>query len=144
MKFVAIRDLSGFRPVDDRGRDLMGKVKFGKQVVIEVKQARNVKELRLYWALMHLIFPNQSTWPTEEDLSDAIKCAVGHCTETKLKDGRLMVRPKSISFAKSEQAEWRAFLDRVMTLITTKILPGVTKEDLKRELEEITGATKTR
>lgn len=139
MKFIVTRELGSLRPVDDRGRDLLSQLKVGFQYQVEVKRPRNIKELRLYWALIHLIFPNQSTWLTEEDLSDAIKCAVGHCETTTLKDGKIMVRPKSIAFSKADQDQWKAFLDRVIQLVITKIIPGTTEEHLRAELETITG-----
>ena len=34
---------------------------------------------------------------------------------------------------------WLVFLDRVMEVIVTLVIPGLSKSDLRRELEEITG-----
>lgn len=143
MKIILLKTDSGLIPAMGRDRELFAKIKPGKFVLVEIRQPRNIKQLKLYWSLIHLIFPNQSTWKTEEDLSDAIKCAVGHCEQTTLKDGRLMVRPKSISFSKADQEQWEAFFQDVINLVITKILPGVKEADLRRELEEMTGGSKT-
>lgn len=139
MRLHCVRTLTGLAPCDERDRDLLSKLKVGKQVTVEVKQSRNIKELRLYYALIHLIFPQQSTWETEDDLDDAIRCAVGHCTKTTLKSGEIMVRPRRLAFGKLDQTSWRDYLDRVMRLTTTKIIPGLDEGDLRRELETITG-----
>lgn len=139
MKLICIRDLGTLRPVDDRGRELLSKLKLGFQYQVEVKRPRNLQQLRLYWALMHLIFPQQSRYLNEEDLSDAIKCAVGHCEEMSLKDGRIAVRPLSIAFSKADQDKWESFFKAVIDLVTTKIIPGLDEGDLRRELELITG-----
>lgn len=135
MKLMMTKTISGLVPSLAQDRELFSKLKIGKEYVAEIKQPRNVQQLKLYWSLIHLIFPEQKTWTTKEDLSDAIKCAVGHCEQTTLKDGRIMVRPKSISFAKADQSQWEAFFDNVMELVITKILPGVEKTALKNELE---------
>ena len=140
MKLHCVRTISGLVPCDERDRDLLSKLKIGKIVSVEVKQSRNIKELRLYFALIHLVFPQQSTWETEDDLDDAIRCAVGHCTKMTLKSGEIMVRPKRLAFGKLDQMQWRDYFDRVMRLVTTKIIPGLDAGDLRRELEEITGA----
>lgn len=139
MKLVCVRTLDGLRPADERDRELISKLKLGKLVTVEVRQSRNIRELRLYFAILHLIFPQQSTWETVDDLDDAIRCAVGHCTKTTLKNGEIMVRPKRLSFNKLSQMDWRDYLDRVMRLVTTKIIPGLDMGDLRRELEAMTG-----
>lgn len=142
MRLICLRDFNGLKPVGDRDRELLGKLKLGAEVVVEIKRPRNLKQLKLYWSLIHLIFPQQSRYPTEEDLSDAIKCAVGHCEETPLKSGKIMVRPKSISFSKTDQSQWEAFFNAVIQLVITKIIPGVNEADLRRELEDMTGLSK--
>lgn len=136
--FFAKVENGRLQPVDDVGREYLAR-KHGKTVRVTVSEPRNIKQLRLYWALIHLVFPNQSTWLTPEDLSDAIKCAVGHCEQTTLKDGRIMVRPKSISFSKADQSQWEAFFDAVVRLVITKVIPGTKEDDLRRELEEMVG-----
>jgi hypothetical protein len=135
--FIAICNLGTLRASDVQGRELLQKIKQGQQVEVVIKQARNGKQHRLYWALMGLIYPHQSRYATQEQLSNAIKCAVGWCDQIELAGGRIMAVPKSISFANMPQEEFGQFFDKVIELVLEKILPGVTSEDLRRELEEI-------
>jgi hypothetical protein len=137
VSFIAARNLSGLRPVDAHGVDLLAKIKQGQQVEIIVKRARNGRQHRLYWALIGLIHPQQRLYTTQEQLSNAMKCAVGWCDEVPLNSGKVMVTPRSISFANMDQTEFQQFFDKIIDLVVEKILPGVTSEDLKRELEEI-------
>jgi transposase len=137
--FICINRLGVLCPVDQQGRDAVAKLKMGQQVQVEVKRARNGKQHRLYWALIGLIHSQQSRYATQEQLSNVIKCAVGWCDEVELKDGRLMVTPRSIAFANAKQEEFEQFFTKVIQLVITKILPGVAEADLRRELEEMVG-----
>lgn len=140
--FICVNRLGSLVPVDQHGRDAMAKVKIGSQVQVEVKRARNPKQHRLYWALINLIHGQQSRYTTHDQLSNALKCAVGWCDEIELKDGRIMAIPKSIAFANMKQAEFEQFFDAVIKLVITKILPGVKEADLRSELEEMTGVSR--
>lgn len=140
--FICVNRLGVLAPVDDQGRDAIAKVKMGKQVEVTIKRARNAKQHRLYWALIHLCHSQQSTYATQEDLSDAIKIAVGHCTSYPLLNGKIMMKPKSIAFANMAQDQFEQFFERVIHLVITRILPNVLETDLRRELEEMTGLSR--
>lgn len=133
--FVALKKLGSIRPVDQVGIDILAKLREGEQVMVEVKRARNGKQHRLYWALMNLIYSQQSRYATLEQLSNAIKCAVGYCDEIETKGGKVLVIPKSIAFHAMSQESFTEFFDRVIELVTTKILPNVSDADLRAELE---------
>jgi hypothetical protein len=47
------------------------------------------------------------------------------------------VSPKSISFATMDQTSFSQFYDRALEVITTKILPGVDKQDLTDRVKKI-------
>lgn len=131
--------LGSLKPVDQAGLDALAKMRQGTQVLIAMKRARNPRHHRLYWALMALIHPQQELYTTVEQLSNAMKCAVGWCDKITLKDGTIMAIPKSISFANMAQAEFDQFFERIIQLVVTKILPGVDSQDLKNRLEEMIG-----
>lgn len=136
-QFIATTSHGALRPVDQTGQDMLAGLKPGQEVVVTVKRARNLKQLRKYWKLIAIIHPQQSRYPTEKKLSDMIKTSLGFCEETPLKDGRIMVQPDSLAFESMPQAEFDIFFNRVIDLVVTRILPGVKEEDLRRELEEM-------
>ncbi len=139
MKIIAQNHLGTLRPVDDKGREYVGKLRHGQQVEIEIKRARNPRQFRLYWGLVGLIFPQQSRYTTQEQLSNALKCSVGWCDEITLRDGRIMAVPKSMSFSNMKQDEFEPFFDRVIEVVISKIIPGLKDDDLRRELELMVG-----
>lgn len=133
--FIAIKKLATLRPVDQSGVDRIAKLREGQQVEIQIKQARNGRQHRLYWAMIGLVYHQQSRYATQEQLSNAIKCAVGWCDEIELSSGKVMVTPRSISFSNMPQEQFSEFFDKVIELVVTKILPGVSDADLRAELE---------
>jgi hypothetical protein len=136
--FIAIKKLGNLRPVDQDGIDAISKLKEGEQVKVDVKRARNGKQHRLYFALINLIYGQQTRYATTEQLSNAIKCAVGYCDEIETKGGKVLVIPKSIAFHAMPQDQFTEFFDKVIALVIEKILPGVSDADLRAELEEMT------
>ena len=57
-----------------------------------------------------------------------------------LRDGTEVRIPKSIAFHAMDQAEFEAFYERVIDVVVSEIIPGLSREDLKRELSEFTEA----
>lgn len=136
--FLAQVTLGTLRPIDDIGREWLAR-KHGKTVKVEVKEPRNAKQLRLYWALVNMIFPHQSRYLTPKKLSSALKKAVGAYDEIECLDGTKITEVHSISYQAMGQEEFQVFMDRVMEVIVTVVIPNTSKDDLRRELEEITG-----
>lgn len=137
-EFFAQVQLGALRPVDDVGRELLAR-RHGKTVRVDMTEPRNSKQLRLYWALVNLIFKHQSRYTTPERLSSALKKAVGAYDEFQCLDGTVITEVHSIRYGSMSQEEFQIFLDRVMEVIVTVVIPGAAKSDLRRELEEITG-----
>ena len=113
-------------------------IKQGETVSVEVRQPRNVYHHRKFFALLNLVFENQEKYETVEQLLTIFKIGTGHYETMVMKNGLAYI-PKSISFAKMDQGEFEEFWDKCIKLITTRILPGVTKESLEREILELIG-----
>lgn len=140
MKFVARKQLGSLRPVDDAGEQILSGIANGDLVMVEVKRPRNIQHHRLYWALVTLVWQNQERYPTAEDLHEAIKISVGLRTQITLPNGETGYIPGSIAFHKMGQDEFSQFYDRVCDAIAKHFLPGVTSDELKREVESMIGA----
>lgn len=130
------RTLAGkLEPVDEVGREAMEHVK--GVVSVEIKKPRNLGHHRKLFALLSLILPNQTRYATTEELLCAIKVYAGLCVPVQLGDGTMVRVPKSISFASMDQTEFEAFWDRVVKVVCERIIPGLKRADLERELLEI-------
>lgn len=140
-RFLAQKHLGSLRPTDSAGEDALRKIGNGEVVSIELKRPRNVKHHRLFWALMTIVHENmdEARYPTVEDLVAAIKIAAGLRTRIVLPNGDVGFIPGSIAFHKMSQDEFSAFYDRVCDLIAKHFLPGVTSEQLRAEVETMTG-----
>lgn len=124
-------------PVDQAGLDALSKVKDGAFIAVKISAPRNLGWHRKFFALVKIVFENQAIYPSEEALLAAIKVAVGHCDVIVLGDGKAAYVPRSISFAKMDQAEFEAFWDRVITLVCERIIPKLNRADLEREVMEL-------
>lgn len=127
-------------PADESSAEEMRRLKPGQHVIVEVKRARNPRQFRLYWALIGVIFDHQSRYATRQDLSDALKVAVGHYEEVGKRGEHVIVRPKSIAFANMPQPEFEDFFDRVIKLVCERIIPGTNDTELRAHLEDMVGA----
>ena len=131
------RSLNSLKPVDAHGEEMLRGLPKGKHLKAVITQPRNVQHHRKFFALLNAIHPHQDTYPTIDSLLCAMKCALGYGETVELPDGRIVLVPGSISFAKMDQADFSNFYARAVALIETKILPGVDSADLKREVAEI-------
>ncbi len=139
VKFLCRRHLTGLAPIDLAGENELHKLKIGAVVLVEVKQKRNVKMLRLYWALVDTVFENQSRYETKEQLHNALKLCAGVYDIITLPNGQQFRVPGSIAFHKMDDIEFRTFWNRVCDLIAQYFLPGIEGDALKAEIESLVG-----
>lgn len=138
------KNLSGLYATDEAGENVLRRIGQGEIVSVEVKKPRNLDHHRLFWALMTLVWKQLDIkdYPTVEDLVTEAKIITGHYTRRDIEwEGKRypVLTPKSISFAAMDQVEFSDFYDRICDWVATDILPGVKQEDLKYELERMTG-----
>lgn len=131
------RHLGALRPVDAAGEEVLRNVRPDETVEVTIKRKRNINHHRKFFALLNVVFPHQETYATMETFRAAVTCALGFGDTVKLPDGRAIIIPQSISFAKMDQAAFEQFYDRALTLILTRIVPGVGRADLEREVADI-------
>lgn len=132
MKLFLLGRQGGLFPTGRLSADAVSKLS-GKEVLCEVTRPRNIKLLRKYWALCHFC-AEHSTLFTAEQVSNVFKMRTGHTSLSHLRDGTIVQHPGSISFAKCSEEEFQEMFNRVCDVVCTDILPGVTREDLRREL----------
>jgi len=124
-------------PVDDAGRDALARVSLGTVVRVEMKRPRNLGHHRKFWALVSLIYQNQTHYKSPEALCDVIKVLAGYAVVTRGKGGREIHIPKSISFASMDQTEFEQFWERVVTVVCEQIIPGLDRKELETELMDL-------
>lgn len=131
------KTLGGLRPTNRVSQEAYDQIPLGSDVKAEITRPRNLLHHRKWFALLQVIYPHQTLYPTMDTFLAAIKCALGYGETVKLPDGRTVIVPSSISFAKMDQSAFEGFYARALDLITTRILPGIGRDDVEREVAEI-------
>ena len=130
-------------PVDEKGQQILSRLKPGQLVRVDVRRQRSIKHHRLFFLLMNTVHKNlperyDNIYPTVDSLVDAIKMEVG-CFETFVTlDGEVVRRPGSIAFHKMGQDGFNEFYNRVCDIVIEHFYPGMESDDLKREVESMT------
>ena len=131
-------------PVDDAGRELLAKLKEGRDVGCSIVQHRNPRHHRLFFAIvkfvqMHAVdaegnslFEHTDT----ETLRAAIKLATGLVrTFVDLETGQLVAVPKSISWGAMDQTKFNEFFQQACATICKRWMPpGTTAQSVHDEL----------
>ena len=142
---LVVKSLGALRPVDETGEAILRTLAQGELVEITLRRPRNLKHHRLFFALMSLAWEqmdNQDDYPSVEDLVTELKIVTGHYTKRFIHmDGKryTVLTPKSISFAAMEQPAFEKFFEHCCDWIVANVLPGVTQEELRTELEILVG-----
>ena len=141
MKFICRKEFGKLVPVDDIGEDALKKLKHGAEVQIEMRQKRNLKHSRKYWALVNLVFENQERFSSPKQIHNALKEAAGLYEVQQRLDGKPMRVLSSTSFEDMDQIAFSKYYDQCCDILARTFLPGVTGETLRKEVEEMIGAT---
>ncbi len=145
VKVLMAKHLGSLRPIDEAGEIVLQGMAMQAVVEVEIRRIRNVQHHRLFWALMSLVWEqidDKERFPTVEDLVTEVKIITGHYTRRDMVvEGKRypVLTPKSISFAAMDQTTFSAFFERCVDWVVTNILPGVSRDDLREELELMTG-----
>lgn len=134
------REWGALRPLFPDGEDLLSGIPQGETLKVTFTRPRNVQFHKLFFALMNLALENQDRYENMDHLLTAVKVAVGYADTVILRTGETAFIPKSISFAKMDEDEFRVFFNRVVDVVLRDILPeGNTRSALLREVHEMLG-----
>lgn len=145
MKAFMRKHLDCLRPADQPSVEALDKIKQDELVQVEVKRPRNIQHHRLFWVLMstvhkHMPEDKAALYPRVENLVDAVKMQVGLREQIHMPSGKIHFKPGSIAFANMDQDAFSAFFNQVADLVCKHWLPGVTSEELRAEVLQMTGA----
>lgn len=135
-EFLARKHLGKLEPVDEAGQEAMRNLRHGETIKITISRPRNVQHHRKFFALCSIVHANQEHYSSVEQVVAALKVATGHCDFVVTQKGWTAI-PRSISFAKMDQTEFNAFYEKCVDYVVTKIIPGISRDDLRNELLEI-------
>ena len=127
----------GLYPTDRYSADRMAKYQGRDVACDEPKTPRNLAHHQKYWVLVNFCAEHSAYTP--EQVHDIFKLRTGLTTMSQLTDGTIVQHPGSIAWAKMDQTAFSEFYDRVVQVVITDILPGVTVKQVEQELRELVG-----
>ena len=114
----------------------------GDQIYIRYFSQKNVQALRYLWGLVHKAFRNTDRYVSKRKLMDDLLVQVDYSKLAYNSETKKLERvPKSLAVISNE--ELRLATERIMDVICTELIPGMKKNDLRREIEEMVGIRRT-
>ncbi len=137
--FSAIRVGTDLRPTQPDGEDIVRSLSGDAEIMVDVKQRRNVQQHKLAMAMITLVWQNipeniSHLWPTKDHFRKMLLEATGYVDEYRDIAGNVKVVPKSMAFDKMPQEEFNNFFKDAHKIIEERIIPGIGSEDLKNEI----------
>ena len=138
MKILVINTPHGLVPYGDDDYEEKKKLKDGATYSVEIKVARNLDFHRKYFAMVSYAwdFLNEAetaTFRTKENFRKYLEISAGHCEviyHPRLQE--FVEIPKSISFAKMDNAEFDDLYRRVKDVVFSLIGGRVSEEEFER------------
>ena len=141
MKMYLVNTINGFICANDNDYDEKRKLKIGEVYKCEIKKARNYELHKKYFSLI------QCAWDYQDENRQAhfknsselfrkyVEVASGHCElyySPKLNDW--VEIPKSISFEKVDEFEFREIYEKVRNTLFTVFLTHISIEEFESNL----------
>lgn len=126
MKLWLVRSGDALKAADVDSAAIFARLKFGKPLLCEVKEPRSGPAHRFYWALCQRV--GNAVGISPDNVSDLLKLETGHCEIIKTRKYGEVRIPKSISYSRMEDAEFREFIDKCIVVIETEW--GITRHDI--------------
>lgn len=144
-----VRTPAGLAPADATAAEWFGKVKMGQPVSASVKLPRNGKFHRKFFAMLDVAYSNHE-WPLINTKFGMVRCSAemfrkyvivkaGHYEADMTPHGEIRVVPKSIAWAKMDEAEFSQLYSDVLDVILAEFLQNWTDADMSRAVEMMLG-----
>lgn len=134
------RTLAGFAAGDEASANLMRKYEIGQTYKATVRKPRIGVDHRRYWKLLSVVCENSEQFESVELLHEYVKLRTGHCSPILIKStGEIVLVPRSISFTAMDQVQFEDFWQRVVKLVCTEVLPGLSEDELQLEVMRLVG-----
>ena len=141
MKFRVVNTATGLVPETDADHELKKKMKIGATYEVTVKEVRNPKFLRLFFALLncswqYLTEQQQAFFKDNiEKFRETLLIATGY-TETfyDIRRQAWLEKPRSIAFDKMSEADFSDFYERAKDVIFNYFIPEVKRDEFEQQL----------
>lgn len=144
-----MRTPAGLVPADTRAAEWFGKVRMGQPVTASVRLPRNGKFHRKFFAMLDVAYSNHD-WPEIETKFGRVRTSLemfrryvivkaGHYEADMTPHGEIRVVPKSIAWAKMDEAEFSQLYSDVLDVILAEFLTNWSDGDMERAVQMMMG-----
>lgn len=134
MKIYIVKQLNNtFKVAYDSDYERLKKIKVGEVYECEIKQPRNLKFHKKYFALVKMLFDNQERYNDMEELRRDLTIEAGFYNERANFHGEIIREAKSISFAKMSQSDFDDLYNKTIDVICQYF--NFEKQDILDNLE---------
>lgn len=120
-------------PVDEDSIAAVLSIKDGAEVLGIIRGARNLEQLKLFWALAGIV--SESSDLPKETIKRDCAISLGFTETWADHDGRIHIDPQSIAVESMTQATFDQFFQRAVNLMATWI--NADHKDLMRRFNEL-------
>ena len=125
-------------PADEDAAEVLRKVANGREVLVEVKTPRSVRQHRLFFGLLKLLVDNSDAFVSVDDALKRVKIACGEVDELiDAGTGQVFYTLRSIAFASCDQTRFAALFDLAVRVITERWLVGTSEAELRQRVYEL-------
>ena len=118
MKIILIKQFdNSFKPAYDMDLEKLKRIKPNEFIECEIKKKRNIKFHRKFFALIDLVYQNQSTYINSEDLRADLIITAGYYTTYINIEGNVVKKADSISFAQMDEHSFNEFYSKIIDVI---------------------------
>ncbi|MEL6316219.1 MAG: hypothetical protein AAFR16_01130 [Pseudomonadota bacterium] len=103
-----------------------------------LRMPRNSARNRWFHALLAVVADALGDQWTPTTVKHWLKVKCGLCDLFEV-DGQILLVPRSTAFAAMDEIEFAAFCDRAVRVIVTELMPGMSSDDLRREVDLMLG-----
>lgn len=125
-------------PADDAELEKLATIKNGVIVRADVVVPRNEKNHRRFFALLSVVAQYSETYDNKDKALLAVKIAAGHCDFLpNPRTGELIAVPRSISFAKMDEAKFQEFFNNAVQGVLSHILKTFDRRTIDEAVERV-------
>ena len=136
MKIHLRREGDTLKPMSENDFDDLKRIKEGDIIYVDYKKPRNPQFHNKFMSLVRVVFDNNDHYETIESLLNVFKVELGYFDTVWWRDIEIRI-PRSISFAKMDEMEFRQFYDSAVTMALHRFLPTVTTTELEEYVNKI-------
>jgi len=123
-------------PVTPNARKQIEKIPEGDDILVTIARARSGRQNALYWQFIAKVAEGCG-YDSPQTLHNQVKAALGYFDLMRTLDGNAITVLRSTSFDDMEPEEFNDFFNRAIDLLCRDLLPGMTSDELKREIAEM-------